>query len=288
MPRLLARGAEVSEVFHEGGLGARFHGPDAAIASAARRRTTRATARSPRSATRTATAGCCRRVTTRLPGRVDARVRLVRVGRAICRRRCGARRPRTGSTKSESGTRIRTGRTGTPSTWSASRRARSCRRDHPLRRHRPRRRGARGALRRRHSRRAVCGSRSSSATWSVACARTGRASHRSRCCAPARRCTARARRPPALRSTCRRRLTGATSWSRTTPTPAAAKWLADRGITLLRGQRSPRRDGSGRGRRRALHRRPRRPCQRRRSRSSRRFPACESSTASGARTRRPG
>ena len=45
----------------------------------------------------------------------------------------------------------------------------------------------------------------------------------------------------------------------------AAQWLADRGIDLLRGTRSPRRDGSGRGRRRALHRRPRRSCQWRRS-----------------------
>ena len=37
------------------------------------------------------------------------------------------------------------------------------------------------------------------------------------------------------RSTSRRRSPGATSWSRTTPTPAQERWLADNGIDLLRG-----------------------------------------------------
>ena len=66
------------------------------------------------------------------------------------------------------------------------------------------------------------------------------------------------------RSTSRPRSPGATSWSRTTPTPGRRSWLADRGIDLLRGTRPARRDRRGRGRRRAPHRRARRPRQRRR------------------------
>ena len=71
---LVAPGVDVSEVFHDAGgvyaartsltcWAVRVSGPDPSIA---------ATARSPPSAIPTATAGCCRRSQTRLPGRVDA------------------------------------------------------------------------------------------------------------------------------------------------------------------------------------------------------------------------
>jgi catechol 2,3-dioxygenase-like lactoylglutathione lyase family enzyme len=62
---LAGRGVEISEVFHPGDPGAQFaqDGGD---------RVTRATARSQRSATPTATNGWCKEVTQRLPGRSDA------------------------------------------------------------------------------------------------------------------------------------------------------------------------------------------------------------------------
>jgi len=134
---LLAQGVEVSEVFHEGALGGRFQpaGADDRLSGPAPDRM----ARSPRSAIRTATAGCSRKSPRGCPGGSTLR-RLRSLRPAIWRRRCGARRPRMGSTRSESVPRIPTGRSGTPSTWSASRRERSSRHDHPLRRHRPGRR----------------------------------------------------------------------------------------------------------------------------------------------------
>ena len=58
---LAARGVEVSEVFHPGSRALSSSPTARAAASAGRRRITPATAPSPRSATRTATAGCCRR-----------------------------------------------------------------------------------------------------------------------------------------------------------------------------------------------------------------------------------
>ena len=58
---LVARGAEVSEVFHAATPGAQFQPTARAVASPGRRPITPATARSPRSAIRTATAGCSRR-----------------------------------------------------------------------------------------------------------------------------------------------------------------------------------------------------------------------------------
>ena len=64
-------------------------------------------------------------ITTRRPGVSPATRRTRR--RATCRRRCGAPRPRTGSTRRGRGKPTRTGRTGTPSTWCASRPAKSCR-----------------------------------------------------------------------------------------------------------------------------------------------------------------
>ena len=60
------------------------------------------------------------------PGRRRRRPRSGR--RPSWRRRCGGLRRRTAGTRSGSARRTRTGRTGTPSTWCASRPGRSCRR----------------------------------------------------------------------------------------------------------------------------------------------------------------
>ena len=65
-------------------------------------------------------------VTTRLPGRVDSAA-TPSPRRAIWRARCGVRRPPMASTRSASAKPTRTGPTGTPSTWCASRPAKSCR-----------------------------------------------------------------------------------------------------------------------------------------------------------------
>ena len=64
-------------------------------------------------------------VTTR--SRAGGRRHDVRRRRATWRRRCGARRPRTASTRSAPASETRTGRPGTPRTWWRSRLARSCR-----------------------------------------------------------------------------------------------------------------------------------------------------------------
>ncbi len=75
---LVARGVEVSEVFHEGTRvrGSRF--PARTVASAALRPTAAATARSPRSAIRTATAGCSRRSPSGFPDGDDTTEKEVR------------------------------------------------------------------------------------------------------------------------------------------------------------------------------------------------------------------
>ena len=62
-------------------------------------------------------------ITTRLPGRIDAARDVVRVGRRPGAARCGAPRRPTASTRSAPGSTTRTGRTGTPPTWSPSRAA---------------------------------------------------------------------------------------------------------------------------------------------------------------------
>ena len=64
-------------------------------------------------------------ITTRLPGRVAGDTTYASAG--DLRARCGAPRPHTGSTRRGRGKPIRTGRTGTPSTWCASKPAKSCR-----------------------------------------------------------------------------------------------------------------------------------------------------------------
>ena len=107
--------------------------------SAARIPSIAATARSPRSAIRTATAGCCRRSR---PGCPDASTlpRLRSPRRTIWRARFGVRRPPTASTRSAPGNATRTGPTGTPRTWWRSSPAKSCRNERLRRdRHRSRR-----------------------------------------------------------------------------------------------------------------------------------------------------
>ena len=86
-----------------------------------------ATSRSPRSKIRTATAGCSSRSRRGCPVASALRRRPSR-RRTIWRARSGVRRPRTASMRSASATQIRTGPTGTPSTWCANKPGRSCRR----------------------------------------------------------------------------------------------------------------------------------------------------------------
>ena len=111
---------------------------------------------------------------------------------------------------------------------------------------------------------AGCASRSSSASWSAASARTGRASRPRRCCARARRCRARARRRATAEVDVAPRWRGATSWSPTTPTPARRAGSTSNGIDVLRGTGRLAGPGRRRGRRRAAHRRARRARGRRR------------------------
>ena len=65
------------------------------------------------------------------------------------------------------------------------------------------------------------------------------------------------------------------------------RWLAGEGIDAAARQRPARRDGRGRGRRRAPHRRARRRSPAAPTRSSRRSRGCASSTGSGPTARRP-
>ena len=98
----------------------------AASGSAARTPSIAATARSPPSVIRTATAGYSRRSRLGCPAASTPRPRPSRPP-TIWRAHCGAPRPPTESTKSASAQQMQTGRTGTPSTWCASRPAKSCR-----------------------------------------------------------------------------------------------------------------------------------------------------------------
>ena len=117
---LVARGVEVSEVFHAGTPGAQFQ-PDGTSG--------RVSGPAPDHASYSSFATfsdpdgngwLLQEITTRLPGRVDPpRRRSPR--RATWRARCGARRPRTASTRSAPARPTRTGPTGTPRTWWRSR-----------------------------------------------------------------------------------------------------------------------------------------------------------------------
>ncbi len=125
---LAGRGANVTDVFNEGTPGARFRPAARTAASAAPRPSMAATARSPRSATLTATAGCCKRSRRGcLAGSTPPRRRSRQ--RPNWRARCGARRQPTASTRSASARQTRTGQTGTPPTWWPSRPGWSCRHD---------------------------------------------------------------------------------------------------------------------------------------------------------------
>ena len=84
-----------------------------------------ATSRWPHSATQTAMGGCCRRLRRGCPG--GWLVTLHTHRRTIWRARFAVRKPLTENTKNVSAIATRTGRSGTPSTWCASRPAKSCR-----------------------------------------------------------------------------------------------------------------------------------------------------------------
>jgi catechol 2,3-dioxygenase-like lactoylglutathione lyase family enzyme len=130
---LLRRGVEISDVFHD--VGGVYAGPDEPYLFGVWIPSIAATVRSPHSVIRTAAAGYSRRSRRGFRG-VSPATRHTR-RRATCRRRCGAPRPRTGSTRRGPGKPTRTGRTGTPSTWCASNPAKS-RRNKRLRRNRHR------------------------------------------------------------------------------------------------------------------------------------------------------
>ena len=102
-----------------------------AAASADRRPITPAMAHSPRSATRTATAGCCRRSRRGCPAG-STRLRLHSHPRRTWRVRYGVLRLRTASTRSAPDSAMRTGPIGTPRTWWRSKPASSCHHEHAL------------------------------------------------------------------------------------------------------------------------------------------------------------
>ena len=115
---LIGRGVNVSEVFHRAGRDSRR--------SMDRIRSGAATSPMPPSAIPTGTAGCCRRSPCDCP---DALMHTTRHSprRLSSRPLSAVRRPRTASTRSGPASTMRTGPTGTPSTSSGSRPARSCR-----------------------------------------------------------------------------------------------------------------------------------------------------------------
>ena len=126
---LVARGVDVSDVFHRAGPGKPpVKGPHPARSSYF---SLRHVPRSGRQ--RVAVAGGHHPV----PGSDRLERDELRLRHRISRARCGARRPPTASTRRAwvvSG--MRTGRTGTPRTWWRSRPARSCRHERRLRRRR--------------------------------------------------------------------------------------------------------------------------------------------------------
>ena len=73
--QLAARGVSVSDVFHPQAHGAQFQPEATMTAQAARRQTRPATARSPRSPTRMAMAGCCRKSRPGCPAASTPRTR---------------------------------------------------------------------------------------------------------------------------------------------------------------------------------------------------------------------
>ena len=116
---LLGRGVKISEVFHD--AAGVYAGTDepylfGRLRVSGRIPSIAATARSPRSAIRTATAGCSRRSRRGFPG-ASTPPRLRSPPQATWRARFGVRRPPTASTRSAPASATRTGPTGTPRTW---------------------------------------------------------------------------------------------------------------------------------------------------------------------------
>ena len=111
---LLAEGVEVSEVFHEGRPGARFHpaGADDRVSGPAPYRQSYGSFAS--FSDPDGNGWLLQEVTARLPGRVDALATSFASASDLAE--ALRLRPRMGSTRSESVPRIRTGRTGTRST----------------------------------------------------------------------------------------------------------------------------------------------------------------------------
>ncbi len=128
---LLGRGVKISEVFHD--ANGVYAGTDEPYLFGRLRVSVqipniRATARSPRSMIRMATAGCFSRSRPGLPD-ASTRPRPRSDPQATWRARFAEQRPPTGSTRSAPGSATRTGPTGTPRTWSRNRPAQTCRRE---------------------------------------------------------------------------------------------------------------------------------------------------------------
>ena len=191
---LVARGVEVSEVFHAGTPGAQFQPDGTTVASAGRRPSTRSYSSFATFSDPDGNGWLLQEITTRLPGRDRRRRDDVRIRRPTWRARCGARRPPTASTRSAPARRDANWPDWYAAYMVAEQAGDGAADVTRLRRDRHRRRLARRALRRRAGRGRPARRRSSSASSSAASARTGRASRRRRCCARARPCTPRTRR----------------------------------------------------------------------------------------------
>jgi len=132
--KLLRHGVELSEVFHSAGDA--YAGQDEPYLFGRSGSTVpipsiAATARSPRFAIRTGTAGCCRKSLRGFPAASTRRQRPLH-RRTIWRARFGVRRPPTASTRSAPASATRSGRNGTPPTWWPSSLAKSCRNERLL------------------------------------------------------------------------------------------------------------------------------------------------------------
>ena len=184
------------------------------------------------------------RTTRRTPRRLSWRARSV------------VRRQHTASTRSGPASAMTTGRTGTPNTWSRADRqtAADMSNDTTSSSSAAARPASTAPVR---SRRAVCASPSSNASWSAASAHTGPASRRRRCCARGGRARANDAAAPALVD-----VEAALAWRdymvSNYSDAGQERWLAEKGIDLLPRSRSPGRNRRGRGRRRPPHGRARR------------------------------